>query len=122
MDTSCKYIVTSVSKAINGLQNDSTAILSVQESLAELAGMIHRAYLIHLTVTDSMVDSSNDVGNKIAILAGDYFLAKACLGLAHLQNTHVCMCLCIVICVSAFNIVCVCVLVCVHECTCMSTG
>lgn len=28
-------------------------------------------------------------GNKIAILGGDYLLAKACVGLADLRNTYV---------------------------------
>lgn len=93
LDESCRNVIVSVSKAINTLHGgrSEATLFAAQKSLADFTGMIHRGYLLHLTVTDSLMDNRNNVGNKIAILGGDYFISKACLGLASLQNTHVSM-------------------------------
>ena len=105
-------MIVSVSKAINSLHGgrNETTVFAAQKSLAEFTGMIHKGYLLHLTVTDSLVDNRNNVGNKIAILGGDYFISKACLGLASLQNTYVSLCVRVRVCV--FLYFCVCTYVC----------
>ena len=112
LDTSCRDVIVCVSKAINSLhssRNEAT-VYAAQESLAELTGMIHKGYLLHLTVTDAVMDNRNNVGNKIAILSGDYFISKACLGLARLQNTYVSLCVCVCVCCS------VCLSICLSVC------
>ena len=115
LDTSCKNVIVSVSKAINSLHGvtNETTVFANQKSLAEFTGMIHKGYLLHLTVTDSLVDTRNNVGNKIAILGGDYFISKACLGLASLQNTYVSVCVCVCVCVCVRVRACACVRACV---------
>ena len=58
--------------------------------------MIHTAYLVHKGVVnmsdllpwDGNVDDMQ-LGNKMAVLSGDFLLANASTGLAQLQNTHV---------------------------------
>ena len=82
--------------------------------------MIHKGYLLHLTVTDTLMDNKDNVGNKIAILSGDYFISKACLGLAHLQNTYVSVCVRAYMygCVDA-RMCCALCAVCVHACACV---
>ena len=109
-------MIVSVSKAINSLHGgrNETTVFAAQKSLAEFTGMIHKGYLLHLTVTDSLVDNRNNVGNKIAILGGDYFISKACLGLASLQNTYVSLCVYVCACVC----VCFCISVCAHMYVC----
>ena len=132
LDASCKNVIICVSKAINSLQSvrNEAAVFAAQKCLAELTGMIHKGYLLHLTVTDTLMDNKDNVGNKIAILSGDYFISKACLGLARLQNTYVsvcvymcvcvcvCVCTCVCMCVCVCTCVCVCVYVCVRVCMC----
>jgi len=76
-----------------------------QRSLAEIVEMIHTAGLIHKGIVNisSLVDSSSTVteaepnsqaddfelGNKMAVLSGDFLLASASTGLAALNNTKV---------------------------------
>ncbi|XP_071801439.1 all trans-polyprenyl-diphosphate synthase PDSS2-like isoform X2 [Asterias amurensis] len=67
-----------------------------QRTLAEIAEMIHTAFLVHKGVVDIRdlipTDGPRSVmefGNKIAVLSGDFLLASACSGLAQLRNTHV---------------------------------
>ena len=63
--------------------------------LAEITELIHTASLFHDDVIDQAdtrrgVPSVHNVfGNKMAILAGDYLLARASIGLARLENTQV---------------------------------
>jgi hexaprenyl-diphosphate synthase len=73
---------------------------AAQRRLAELSEMIHAGTLFHDDVTNDD-DPGNETqqhqisgmmssfGNKTAILAGDYFLARSSLSLARLQNTQV---------------------------------
>lgn len=66
-----------------------------QRRLAEISEMIHTASLFH----DDVIDGSDTrrnmptvhtvFGNKVAILAGDYLLARASICLARLRNTDV---------------------------------
>lgn len=66
-----------------------------QRRLAEISEMIHTASLFH----DDVIDGSEmrrgkpsahrQFGNKMAILAGDYLLARASIFLARLRNVHV---------------------------------
>ena len=58
--------------------------------------MIHTAHLIHKGVVNlDAVQPSNgsvndmEIGNKMAVLSGDFLLANASTGLASLQNTEV---------------------------------
>ncbi|KAK5818426.1 Solanesyl-diphosphate synthase 1, mitochondrial [Gossypium arboreum] len=66
-----------------------------QQRIAEITEMIHVASLLHDDVLDDAdtrrgVGSLNAVmGNKLAVLAGDFLLSRACLTLASLKNTEV---------------------------------
>ncbi|XP_067948151.1 all trans-polyprenyl-diphosphate synthase PDSS2-like [Watersipora subatra] len=78
---------------------NGSGILSTQRSLAEITEMINTAFVIHKGVMD--IDLNNKpkpydsetadllYGNKMAILSGDYLLAKASSGLSSLGNTYV---------------------------------
>ena len=66
-----------------------------QQRLAEIAEMIHVASLLHDDVLDNAATRRGlralnlEVGNKLAILAGDFLLARASVTLASLRNTEV---------------------------------
>lgn len=66
-----------------------------QQCIAEITEMIHVASLLHDDVLDDAdarrgIGSLNFVmGNKIAVLAGDFLLSRACVALASLKNTEV---------------------------------
>ncbi|KAJ4842776.1 Solanesyl diphosphate synthase 3, chloroplastic/mitochondrial [Turnera subulata] len=68
---------------------------SRQQSIAEITEMIHVASLLHDDVLDDAdtrrgIGSLNFVmGNKVAVLAGDFLLSRACVALAALKNTEV---------------------------------
>lgn len=71
-------------------------ILDTQRSLAEITEMIHTAFVLHKGVMDLNSEDKNNpetedllYGNKMALLSGDYLLAKASSGLASLGNTYV---------------------------------
>lgn len=70
-------------------------ILPLQRRLAEITELIHTASLLHDDVIDGSetrrgVGSVNAVfGNKLAILAGDFLLARASISLARLRNVPV---------------------------------
>merc|ERR1711871_1825478 len=66
-----------------------------QVRLAEITEMIHTASLLHDDVID-MADTRRGVGsvnrmfgNKLAVLAGDFLLARASVSLARLRNVDV---------------------------------
>lgn len=66
-----------------------------QQRIAEISELIHVASLLHDDVIDD-ADSrrgkpalNHVLGNKVAILAGDFLLARASMTLASLQNTSV---------------------------------
>ena len=69
--------------------------LPLQRRLAEITEMIHTASLLHDDVIDAAdtrrgVSSVNTVfGNKLAVLAGDFLLARASVCLARLRNVPV---------------------------------
>lgn len=69
--------------------------LPAQRRLAEITEMIHTASLFHDDVIDEAderrgVPSINKLyGNKMAILAGDFLLARASISLARLRNVEV---------------------------------
>lgn len=83
-----------VSQAL-GTQRDSP-LFGKQKRLAEITEMIHTASLIH----DDVIDVSDlrrgartvhkIFGNKVAVLAGDFLLARASVLLARLGDTRVC--------------------------------
>ncbi|XP_038970494.1 LOW QUALITY PROTEIN: solanesyl-diphosphate synthase 1, mitochondrial [Phoenix dactylifera] len=68
---------------------------SRQQCIAEITEMIHVASLLHDDVLDDAetrrgVGSLNfALGNKLAVLAGDFLLSRACVALASLKNTEV---------------------------------
>ncbi|KAK8288321.1 hypothetical protein V6Z12_D07G118800 [Gossypium hirsutum] len=72
-----------------------TDLRTRQQRIAEITEMIHVASLLHDDVLDDAdtrrgVGSLNAVmGNKLAVLAGDFLLSRACLTLASLKNTEV---------------------------------
>ncbi|TPX53376.1 hypothetical protein PhCBS80983_g06303 [Powellomyces hirtus] len=70
-------------------------ILATQRRLAEITEMIHTASLLHDDVIDlastrrSQPSANAEFGNKMAVLAGDFLLARASVALARLQNLQV---------------------------------
>ncbi|XP_027345750.1 solanesyl diphosphate synthase 3, chloroplastic/mitochondrial isoform X1 [Abrus precatorius] len=70
-------------------------VRSRQQRIAEITEMIHVASLLHDDVLDDAdtrrgIGSLNFVmGNKLAVLAGDFLLSRACVALASLKNTEV---------------------------------
>ncbi|KXS20163.1 terpenoid synthase [Gonapodya prolifera JEL478] len=70
-------------------------ILDSQRRLAEITEMIHTASLLHDDVIDESPTRRNNpsahaaFGNKMAILAGDFLLARASVALARLRNVEV---------------------------------
>lgn len=90
----------------NGLEPDSpfaAHVLKSQRRLAEITEMIHTASLFH----DDVIDDADTrrgqpaahraFGNKMAILAGDYLLARASICLARLRDVDVVECMSTVI-------------------------
>nr|WET55166.1 geranyl diphosphate synthase [Elsholtzia luteola] len=73
----------------------SAELRSRQQCIAEITEMIHVASLLHDDVLDDAdtrrgIGSLNFVmGNKLAVLAGDFLLSRACVALASLKNTEV---------------------------------
>ncbi|XP_052179662.1 solanesyl-diphosphate synthase 1, mitochondrial isoform X7 [Diospyros lotus] len=73
----------------------STELRRRQQCIAEITEMIHVASLLHDDVLDDAdtrrgIGSLNFVmGNKLAVLAGDFLLSRACVALASLKNTEV---------------------------------
>lgn len=73
----------------------TTDLRSRQQRIAEITEMIHVASLLHDDVLDDAdtrrgIGSLNFVmGNKLAVLAGDFLLSRACVALASLKNTEV---------------------------------
>ncbi|XP_048333332.2 solanesyl diphosphate synthase 3, chloroplastic/mitochondrial isoform X1 [Ziziphus jujuba] len=73
----------------------TTEMRNRQQSIAEITEMIHVASLLHDDVLDDAdtrrgIGSLNFVmGNKLAVLAGDFLLSRACVALASLKNTEV---------------------------------
>lgn len=73
----------------------STELRLRQQAIAEITEMIHVASLLHDDVLDDAdtrrgIGSLNYVmGNKLAVLAGDFLLSRACITLASLKNTEV---------------------------------
>lgn len=69
-------------------------ILPTQRRLAEISEMIHTASLLHDDVIDASLTRRNlpsanaSFGNKMAVLAGDFLLARASLALARLRNAE----------------------------------
>ncbi|ERM99202.1 solanesyl diphosphate synthase 3, chloroplastic/mitochondrial isoform X1 [Amborella trichopoda] len=78
--------------ALNSLSKELRAR---QQCIAEITEMIHVASLLHDDVLDDAdtrrgIGSLNFVmGNKLAVLAGDFLLSRACVALASLKNTEV---------------------------------
>ncbi|KAL6198138.1 hypothetical protein ACLB2K_027930 [Fragaria x ananassa] len=72
-----------------------TELRARQQCIAEVTEMIHVASLLHDDVLDDAdtrrgVGSLNSImGNKVAVLAGDFLLSRACVALASLRNTEV---------------------------------
>lgn len=69
---------------ITSLENP---ILPQQRRLAEISEMIHTASLLHYDVIDNN-NPDHVAGNKLAVLSGDFLLARASLALAQLKNAE----------------------------------
>ncbi|XP_048438654.1 solanesyl diphosphate synthase 3, chloroplastic/mitochondrial-like [Pyrus x bretschneideri] len=73
----------------------STDLRARQQRIAEITEMFHVASLLHDDVLDDAdtrrgVGSVNrEMGNKLAVLAGDFLLSRACVALASLRSTEV---------------------------------
>lgn len=69
-------------------------ILPTQRRLAEISEMIHTASLLHDDVIDASMTRRNlpsanaSFGNRMAVLGGDFLLARASLALARLRNAE----------------------------------
>ncbi|KAG0044308.1 coq1 putative hexaprenyl diphosphate synthase [Gryganskiella cystojenkinii] len=74
---------------------DQTYILPSQRRLGEIVEMIHTASLLHDDVIDladkrrNLVSANESFGNKMAVLGGDFLLARASIALARLRNHEV---------------------------------
>ncbi|XP_054809350.1 LOW QUALITY PROTEIN: solanesyl diphosphate synthase 3, chloroplastic/mitochondrial-like [Prosopis cineraria] len=73
----------------------TTELRSRQQRIAEITEMIHVASLLHDDVLDDAdtrrgISSLNSVmGNKLAVLAGNFLLSRACVTLASLKHNEV---------------------------------
>lgn len=73
----------------------TSSSLPKQLQLAEVVEMMHTASLLHDDVLDDaltrrdMPSANAQFGNKMAIMAGDFLLARASVSLAQLQNCEV---------------------------------
>ncbi|KAI8331740.1 isoprenoid synthase domain-containing protein [Chlamydoabsidia padenii] len=63
-------------------------ILDTQRRLAEISEMIHISSLLHYGVLDDNDNQASMFGNKMAVLAGDFLLARASLALAQLRSAE----------------------------------
>ena len=65
-------------------------IIPTQRRLAEISEMVYTATLLHYDVLDTEQQhiSNPGLGNKMAVLAGDFLLARSSLALAHLKNAE----------------------------------
>ncbi|KAI8646712.1 solanesyl pyrophosphate synthase [Parasitella parasitica] len=64
-------------------------ILPTQRRLAEISEMIYTSSLLHYDVIDNGEQATNPgFGNKMAVLAGDFLLARASLALAQLKKAE----------------------------------
>ncbi|KAI9253377.1 isoprenoid synthase domain-containing protein [Phascolomyces articulosus] len=76
------------------ITHQGCTILPTQRRLAEISEMIHTASLLHDDVIDASATRRNlpsanaSFGNKMAVLAGDFLLARASLALARLRNSE----------------------------------
>ena len=76
-----------------------TDLADAQRRLAEISELIHTASLFHDDVIDEAETRRGNpavhqvFGNKVAILAGDYLLARASIGLARLRQVDVVECM-----------------------------
>ncbi|KAI8372341.1 solanesyl pyrophosphate synthase [Choanephora cucurbitarum] len=62
-------------------------ILPTQRRLAEISEMIYTASLLHYDIVDHAEQVTRPgFGNKLAVLGGDFLLARASLALAYLKN------------------------------------
>lgn len=74
---------------------DQTIILPSQRRLGEIVEMIHTASLLHDDVIDmadkrrNLLSANESFGNKMAVLGGDFLLARASIALARLRNHEV---------------------------------
>ncbi|KAF9909106.1 coq1 putative hexaprenyl diphosphate synthase [Linnemannia zychae] len=74
---------------------DQTVILPSQRRLGEIVEMIHTASLLHDDVIDladkrrNLLSANESFGNKMAVLGGDFLLARASIALARLRNHEV---------------------------------
>ena len=75
--------------------SDITELLPTQRRISEIAEMIHTASLLHDDVIDGSdtrrgTSTVNSVfGNKLAILGGDFLLARSSLAMGRLRNDSV---------------------------------
>lgn len=74
---------------------DKTTITTKQLQLAGIIEMIHTASLVHDDVLDDattrrdLPSANSKFGNKLAVMAGDFLLARASINLARLGNHEV---------------------------------
>ncbi|KAJ3416831.1 coq1 putative hexaprenyl diphosphate synthase [Chytridiales sp. JEL 0842] len=90
---------TTIPKSAHASNIPATSIalntLPTQRRLAEITEMIHTASLLHDDVIDvaesrrSANSANAEFGNKMAILAGDFLLARASVALSRLRNLEV---------------------------------
>ncbi|ORX63154.1 terpenoid synthase [Hesseltinella vesiculosa] len=63
-------------------------ILDQQRRLGEISEMIYISSLLHYDILDDNGEPANVFGNKMAVLGGDFLLARASLALAQLRNAE----------------------------------
>ncbi|XP_076168833.1 decaprenyl diphosphate synthase subunit 2 [Ptiloglossa arizonensis] len=96
-------IVLLISKAaghlnVNDMEEDkAVGVLHSQRALAEVTEMIRTSHLVHKGLINIKLDAhletselnNMNIGNKIALLSGDYLLANSCAELANLRNQDI---------------------------------
>ncbi|XP_076633851.1 decaprenyl diphosphate synthase subunit 2 [Colletes latitarsis] len=96
-------IVLLISKAaghlnVDDMEEDKAAgVLHSQRALAEVTEMIRTSHLVHKGLINIEPDvhletselNDMNIGNKIALLSGDYLLANSCAELANLRNQDI---------------------------------
>lgn len=88
-------LVSRAAAASSSSPNSSNMVLDSQKRLAEITEMIHTASLFHDDVIDEaetrrgMPSINKLYGNKMAVLAGDFLLARASISLARLRDVEV---------------------------------
>ncbi|CAO3645281.1 unnamed protein product [Cunninghamella blakesleeana] len=86
--TNMSHVNNHINESTNTNDDNQNLISEKQRRLAEISEMIHISSLLHYDILDDNENTTNVFGNKMAVLAGDFLLARASLALAQLRNAE----------------------------------